>query len=112
MEVSNSSRAVSKRGVLTAKYSVCCSFNGYTGAFHDDLCDTDRGLLWTRKSTTRHRLTTMLAEVNDFVKEDLKMLQKSSDIVVGMRIFQYFVIDLLGRNSKIATIFRTKTEAE
>jgi hypothetical protein len=40
------------------------------------------------------------------------MLQRASDVVIGMRILQQFVIDLLGRNSPTATIFRTKTEAE
>jgi hypothetical protein len=54
----------------------------------------------------------MFLEVDDIVMDDLNMLRKSSDIVVGMRIFQHFVIDLLGRGSKIATIFSIKTDAE
>jgi hypothetical protein len=57
-------------------------------------------------------LQKLLVEVKEAAAEDLEMLERSSDVVIGMRIVQQFVIDLLGRNTPVATIFRTKTEAE
>jgi hypothetical protein len=58
------------------------------------------------------RLQLLLDEVEEESSKDLTMLKRSPDVVVGMRIIQQFVIDLLGRDTPIATIFRTKTEAE
>jgi hypothetical protein len=66
----------------------------------------------TKKTCNRQRLGAMLCECEEAAENDLKMLNSSSDVVIGMRIFQQFVIDLLGRNTDIAAIFRTKTEAE
>lgn len=54
----------------------------------------------------------VLEEAKDAAAADLQMLEKSSDVVIGMRIIQQFVIDLLGRNTPMAKIFRNKTEAE
>ena len=61
---------------------------------------------------TRSRLAKLMADVKDIAEEDLSMLRRSSDVVIGMRIIQQFVIDLLGRNTPAAMIFQTKTEAE
>lgn len=63
-------------------------------------------------SKQKRRLQQLLVEVGEVAEEDVKMLERSSDVVIGMRIIQQFVIDLLGRNTPIAIIFRTKTEAE
>lgn len=54
----------------------------------------------------------LLDDVKECVDEDLEMLERASEEVIGMRILQQFVIDLLGRKSSMATIFRKKTEAE
>jgi hypothetical protein len=63
-------------------------------------------------SNRKLKLRKLLVEVKEAATEDLEMLERSSDVVIGMRIIQQFVIDLLGRNTPMATIFRTKTEAE
>jgi hypothetical protein len=63
-------------------------------------------------SKRKLKLQKLLVEVKESAAEDLEMLERSSDVVIGMRIIQQFVIDLLGRNTPMATIFRTKTEAE
>jgi hypothetical protein len=63
-------------------------------------------------SNRKLKLQKLLVEVKEAATEDLEMLERSSDVVIGMRIIQQFVIDLLGRNTPMATIFRTKTEAE
>jgi Ni,Fe-hydrogenase III component G len=71
-----------------------------------------RQVRWKGESKRKRHLEALLEEVQECVAEDLQMLRRASDVVVGMRILQQFVIDLLGRNTPTATIFRTKTEAE
>lgn len=63
-------------------------------------------------NTTHSHLLKLMQEVREAAVEDLEMLYRSSDTVIGMRIIQQFVLDLLGRNTPIAIIFGNKTEAE
>ena len=63
-------------------------------------------------SSIKQQLQKLMEEVNEVADEDLCMLESSSEVVIGMRIIQQFVIDLLGRNTPGAIIFQTKTEAE
>lgn len=97
-----------------------CRFDGKTGTFRDEspgisadnLCQGLSNSKTTAASRRKQRLQDYLSEVKNLVSEDLEMLERSSDVVIGMRIIQQFVLDLLGRNTSIATIFRNKTEAE
>ena len=63
-------------------------------------------------NANRLGLQQMMQEVKEAAAEDLAMLQRSSETVVGMIIIQRFVLDLLGRSTPMATIFSNKTSAE
>lgn len=58
------------------------------------------------------QLKSTLMEIDERMTEELANLEHASDMVIGMKIIQQFVIDLLGRNSRAAKIFLTKTESE
>ena len=89
-------------------------FDGNTGSFRV----TKAGLIGSArcvsddKSTREWELRLLLKEAKEAAAQDLEMLERSSDVVIGMRIIQQFVVDLLGRHTPIATIFRHKTEEE
>jgi hypothetical protein len=96
-----------------------CRFDGSTGAFRlsspgilDSLSSGISCSNLEAVSKRKLKLQKLLVEVKEVAAEELEMLERSSDVVIGMRIIQQFVIDLLGRNTPMATIFRTKTEAE
>jgi hypothetical protein len=96
---------------------VCvCRFDGSMGSFRLSTHGIFGSLSNCSKpkavSKRKLKLQKLLVEVKEAAAEDLMILEKSSDVVIGMRIIQQFVIDLLGRNTPMATIFRTKTEAE
>jgi hypothetical protein len=78
----------------------------------DSLSRGIRGSKPEAVSKRKLKLQKLLVEVKEAAAKDLEMLERSSDVEIGMRIIQQFVIDLLGRNTPMATIFRTKTEAE
>ena len=94
------------------------SFDGNTGSFRESKAGVFDGLMKSVRcipddmSTREWELQKLLNEAREAVTEDLEMLQRSSDVVIGMRIIQQFVIDLLGRHTPMATIFRHKTEEE
>ena len=96
-----------------------CRFIGTTGTFVDEhptnLQELARKLSCQKRENvkdSKYRLKLLLKDVSTIAADDLAMLDSASEVVVGMRIVQQFVIDLLGRNTPIATIFKTKTEAE
>lgn len=63
-------------------------------------------------SKKKYQLSQLLKNVKAAARQDIVMLHDASEVAIGLRIIQQFVIDLLGRNTPIATIFKTKTEAE
>lgn len=63
-------------------------------------------------SKRQSRLQMLCDEVDKTIEDELIMLKRASDVVIGMRIIQQFAVDLLGRDSPEACIFTTKTKAE
>jgi hypothetical protein len=88
-------------------------FDGQTGEFKKEKGLWDK-LMCRQADVNANRLglQQMMQEVKEAAAEDLAMLQRSSETVVGMIIIQRFVLDLLGRNTPMATIFSNKTSAE
>jgi hypothetical protein len=93
-------------------------FDGEAGQFTDH--DTTRMQSCLRQyccynpehSKKKYQLLQLLRSVESAADDDIVMLEDANEVAIGLRIIQQFVIDLLGRNTPIATIFKTKAEAE
>jgi hypothetical protein len=87
-------------------------FDGQTGEFKKEKGLWDKLMCRQADANANANRQQMMQEVKEAAAEDLAMLQRSSETVVGMIITQRFVLDLLGRNTPMATIFSNKTSAE
>jgi hypothetical protein len=88
-------------------------FDGQTGEFREEKGLWDK-LMCRQADVNANRLglQQIMQEVKEAAAADLVMLQRASETVVGMIIIQQFILDLLGRNTPVATIFNNKTSAE